>query len=40
MPDMTDADAEVIISLQKGSQHLIPFQSIEEHLVNGGVCLL
>jgi len=40
VPDMSDPNAEVIIQLEKGSRHLIPFHSVEELLNRGDVALL
>ncbi|KAI1723288.1 DNA replication complex GINS protein SLD5 [Ditylenchus destructor] len=40
VPDLTDPESAVIVNLEKGSHHLIPFNSIEEHLEKGNVNLL
>uniref|UniRef100_F1LCS8 DNA replication complex GINS protein SLD5 n=1 Tax=Ascaris suum TaxID=6253 RepID=F1LCS8_ASCSU len=40
VPDMTDPLSELIIHLDKGSTHLIPYQSVAEHLSNDKIRLL
>jgi hypothetical protein len=38
--DMTDPNNEMLFDLERGSTHLIPFNSIQDHLEEGNVALI
>ncbi|KAK6015384.1 hypothetical protein OSTOST_19192 [Ostertagia ostertagi] len=40
VPDYQDKTAEVVVELEKGTVHLLPFQSVQQQVEQGTVRLL